>query len=118
MARRLVSRFYVVMLVGLVAAPTSDAARRPAVALDRLQSAASRFRTREQSTQHSGMALRLIAFGAHPHIADLASRHVLLGLPSAADRHKANDRILIRTGSVISYNKSRSAPNWVSWSLR
>jgi endonuclease G, mitochondrial len=43
--------------------------------------------------------------------------NALLGLPSNATSFNANDYLINRPQYVMSYNRSKNIPNWVSWQL-
>jgi DNA/RNA endonuclease G (NUC1) len=54
-------------------------------------------------------------FGIFPGASD--SVHLTLGNPSQANRNDPNNYLLIKDQFVVSYNRTRLLPNWVSWHL-
>src|SRR5262249_55631242 len=45
------------------------------------------------------------------------SRHTTLGIPAPASTSDVNNFLSGKSGYVVSYNRSRKVPNWVSWEL-
>ena len=54
-------------------------------------------------------------FGIFPGASD--SEHLTLGNPSQANRNDPNNYLLIKDQFVVSYNRTKLIPNWVSWHL-
>jgi endonuclease G len=72
----------------------------------------------EDQPQHVAAAERLVRRGTPRDAAVRAARHVMLGLPSPATRDDPRDYLMVRDGSVISYNRDRNGMNWASWQVR
>ncbi|PSB02192.1 DNA/RNA non-specific endonuclease [Merismopedia glauca] len=47
----------------------------------------------------------------------ISSVHLLLGNPSQANNNDSNNYLIIKPQYVLSYDKERGIPNWVSWQL-
>src|SRR5688572_1115126 len=74
------------------------------------------------TTKHPSTALTqadlstaLVGAGIAAGIAQRASAHVMLGLPSGASASATDDHLIARNDVVLSYSSSRKSPNWVSW---
>ncbi len=90
------SRLRLLVLAGLASAALCGAAHAESACLRRAAS-------------------RLEQQGTPAQLAKLAARHVLLGLPSKASLANEKDYLLVKSGSVVSYNATRNAMNWASW---
>lgn len=53
--------------------------------------------------------------GVFARLARQASQHVLLGLPTDAGSTDDNDFLSVDEEFVVSWNRARNTPNWVSW---
>ena len=74
-------------------------------------------RARPQRAAQATMTSLLARRGIPQAVAELASDHIALGMPTDAGRTNDNDYLLARDRSVISYNRGRMSPNWAAWTV-